>query len=37
MMTQDEHKVYPGSDRELRNTLRPVSLWIVLIHDDDMF
>jgi hypothetical protein len=35
MVTQDEHMVYPGSSRELRNTLRPVSLWIVLIRDDD--
>jgi hypothetical protein len=37
MVTQDEHKVYPGSARELRNTLWPASLWIVLIRDDDVF
>jgi hypothetical protein len=35
MVTQDEHKVYPGSGHELRNTLRPASLWIVLVCDDD--
>jgi hypothetical protein len=37
MMTQDEHGVYLGSNHELRNTLRPMSLWIVLIRDDEMF
>jgi hypothetical protein len=37
MVTQDEHRFYPGSGRELRNTLRPVSLWVVLICDDDVF
>jgi hypothetical protein len=36
-VTQDEHKVYPGLGHELRNTLRPTSLWIVLIRDDEMF
>jgi hypothetical protein len=35
MVTQDEHRVYPGLGRELRNTLCPASLWIVLIRDDD--
>jgi hypothetical protein len=35
MVTQDEHKVYPGSGCELYNTLRPTSLWIVLVRDDD--
>jgi hypothetical protein len=34
MVTQEEHKIYPGSGHVLRNTLRPASLWIVLIHDD---
>jgi hypothetical protein len=37
MVTQDEHRVYLGLGRELRNTLRPTSLWIVLIRDDDVF
>jgi hypothetical protein len=37
MVMQDEQRVYLGSGHELRNTLRPVSLWIVLIHDDDVF
>jgi hypothetical protein len=37
MVMQDEHKVYPGLGRELRNTLHPMSLWIVLIRDDDLF
>jgi hypothetical protein len=37
MVTQEEHKIYPGSARELRNTLRPASLWIVLMRDDEMF
>jgi hypothetical protein len=35
MVTQDEHKVYPGSGRELHNNLCPASLWIVLVCDDD--
>jgi hypothetical protein len=35
MVTQEEHEIYPGSGRELRNTLHPVPLWIVLMHDDD--
>jgi hypothetical protein len=35
MVMQDEHKVYPSLGRELRNTLHPTSLWIVLIRDDD--
>jgi hypothetical protein len=35
MVMQDEHKVYPGSGRKLHNTLRPASLWIVLVRDDD--
>jgi hypothetical protein len=35
MVTQDEHKVYPGLGHELHNTLRPASLWIVLVCDDD--
>jgi hypothetical protein len=34
MVMQEEHKIYPSSGRELRNTLRPVSLWIVLMRDD---
>jgi hypothetical protein len=34
---QDGHEVYLGSGHELRNTLRHVSLWIVLMHDDEMF
>jgi hypothetical protein len=34
MVTQEEHEIYPGSGRELHNTLRPTSLWIVLIRDD---
>jgi hypothetical protein len=34
---QDEHEVYLGSGRKLSNTLRPVSLWIVLVCDDDVF
>jgi hypothetical protein len=34
MVMQDEHRVYPGSDRKPRNTLRPGSLWIVLMYDD---
>jgi hypothetical protein len=37
MVTQEEHKIYPDSGRELRNTLCPASLWIVLICDDQMF
>jgi hypothetical protein len=35
MVTPDEHKVYLGLGRELRNTLRPVSPWILLVCDDD--
>jgi hypothetical protein len=35
MVTQEEQKIYPGSDCESRNALCPVSLWIVLIRDDD--
>jgi hypothetical protein len=35
MVTQEEHKIYPGSGHESRNTLRPASLWIVLMRDDD--
>jgi hypothetical protein len=34
MVMQEEHKIYPGSGHVLCNTLRPVSLWIVLIRDD---
>jgi hypothetical protein len=34
MVTQDEHRVYLGSGRELHNTLCPASLWIVLMCDD---
>jgi hypothetical protein len=37
MVIQDEHRAYPGSGHEMRNTLRPASLWIVLIRDDDAF
>jgi hypothetical protein len=37
MVTQDEHGVYPGSGREQRNTLRPASLWIVLMYDEMFF
>jgi hypothetical protein len=37
MVTQEEHKIYPGSSRELRNTLRPASLWIVLMRDERCF
>jgi hypothetical protein len=36
MVTQGEHMVYPGSGHKLRNILRPASLWIVLIRDDDV-
>jgi hypothetical protein len=35
MVTQEEHKIYPGLGHESRNTLRPASLWIVLMRDDD--
>jgi hypothetical protein len=37
MVTQDEHRVYLGLGHELRNTLRPASLWIVLMRDDEVF
>jgi hypothetical protein len=37
MVTQDEHEIYPGSARELRNTLCPASFWIVLVRGDDVF
>jgi hypothetical protein len=37
MVTQEEHNIYLGSGRELRNTLRLASLRIVLMHDDEMF
>jgi hypothetical protein len=33
MVMQEEHGIYPGLDRVLRNTLHLVSLWIVLIRD----
>jgi hypothetical protein len=35
MVMQEEHKIYLGSGYELHNTLRPASLWIVLMRDDD--
>jgi hypothetical protein len=34
MVTQGEHKIYPGSGHKLRNTLCPASLWIVLMRDE---
>jgi hypothetical protein len=34
---QDEHEIYLGSGRELRNTLHLVSLWVILVRDDDVF
>jgi hypothetical protein len=37
MVTQEEHKIYSGSGHELRNTLCPASLWIVLRCDDEVF
>jgi hypothetical protein len=35
MVMQEEHKVYPGLGHELRNTLHPMSLWIVLMYDNE--
>jgi hypothetical protein len=37
MVMQDEHELYLGSGREQRNTIRPASLWIVLMCDEMFF
>jgi hypothetical protein len=34
---QEEHMVYLGLGHELRNTLHPMPLWIVLMRDNEVF
>jgi hypothetical protein len=36
MVMQEEHGIYLGSSHVLHNTLRPTSLWIVLMRGDQM-